>query len=81
MRQLQPVLWTKGVLLSPQHLQMQDRYLEDLLSFRLGALTFRPWGFQRPEIDRDALAGGAFAVTSAAGILPDGLLFDAPTTY
>ena len=80
MRQLQPVLWTKGVLLSPQHLQMQDRYLEDLLSFRLGALTFRPWGFQRLEIDRDALAGGAFAVTSAAGILPDGLLFDAPTS-
>ena len=80
MRQLQPVLWTKGVLLSPQHLQMQDRYLEDLLSFRLGALTFRPWGFQRLEIDRDALAGGAFAVTSASGILPDGLLFDAPTS-
>ena len=80
MRQLQPVLWTKGVLLSPQHLQMQDRYLEDLLSFRLGALTFRPWGFQRLEIDRDALAGGAFAVTAASGILPDGLLFDAPTS-
>ena len=80
MRQLQPVLWTKGVLLSPQHLQMQDRYLEDLLSFRLGALTFRPWGFQRLEIDRDALAGGAFAVTSLGGILPDGLLFDAPAS-
>ena len=80
MRQLQPVLWTKGVLLSPQHLQMQDRYLEDLLSFRLGALTFRPWGFQRLEIDRDALAGGAFAVTAASGILPDGLLFDAPAS-
>lgn len=79
MRQLQPVLWTKGVLLSPQHLQMQDRYLEDLLSFRLGALAFRPWGFHQLEIDRQALAGGAFAVTSATGILPDGLLFDAPS--
>jgi type VI secretion system protein ImpJ len=79
MRQLQPVLWTKGVLLSPQHLQMQDRYLEDLLGFRLGALAFRPWGFHRLEIDREALASGAFAVTSASGILPDGLLFDAPS--
>ena len=78
MRQLQPVLWTKGVLLSPQHLQMQDRYLEDLLSFRLGALAFRPWGFHGLEIDREALAGGAFAVTAASGIMPDGLLFDAP---
>ena len=78
MRQLQPVLWTKGVLLSPQHLQMQDRYLEDLLSFRLGALAFRPWGFYELEIDREALAGGAFAVTSASGIMPDGLPFSAP---
>ncbi|HUQ84030.1 MAG TPA: type VI secretion system baseplate subunit TssK [Gemmatimonadaceae bacterium] len=80
MRQLQPVLWTKGVLLSPQHLQMQDRYLEDLLSFRLGALAFRPWGFHRLEIDREALGGGAFAVTLASGIMPDGLLFDAPAS-
>ena len=78
MRQLQPVLWTKGVLLSPQHLQMQDRYLEDLLSFRLGALAFRPWGFHHLEIDREALASGRFAVTAASGIMPDGLLFDAP---
>lgn len=80
MRQLQPVLWTKGVLLSPQHLQMQDRYLEDLLSFRLGALAFRPWGFHALEIDREALGGGAFAVTAASGIMPDGLLFDAPAS-
>lgn len=78
MRQLQPVLWSKGVLLSPQHLQMQDRYLEDLLSFRLDALAFRPWGFHTLDIDRDALAGGAFALTSASGIMPDGMLFDAP---
>lgn len=80
MRQLQPVLWTKGVLLSPQHLQMQDRYLEDLLSFRLGALAFRAWGFHKLEIDREALGGGAFAVTAAGGIMPDGLLFDAPAS-
>src|ERR1700686_102474 len=78
MRQLQPVLWTKGVMLTPQHLQMQDRFLEDLLEFRLSALTFAPWGFHRLTVDREALAGGAFALTAASGILPDGLLFDIP---
>jgi len=57
---------------------MQDRYLEDVLSFRLGALAFRPWGFHGLEIDREAIAGGAFGVTAASGIMPDGLLFDAP---
>jgi len=78
MRHLQPVLWTKGVLLTPQHLQAQDRFLEDLLGFQLASLTFAPWGFHRLVIDREALAGGALALSSAAGILPDGLLFDMP---
>ena len=78
MRQMQPVLWTKGVLLSPQHFQTQDRFLEDLLEFQLSTLAFCPWGFSRLEIDREALAGGSFAVAAAAGILPDGLLFDMP---
>jgi type VI secretion system protein ImpJ len=78
MRQLQPVLWTKGVLLNPQHLQTQDRFLEDSIEFQLSTLTVFPYGFSRLAIDREALAGGAFAISSAAGILPDGLLFDMP---
>ena len=78
MRQMQPVLWTKGVLLSPQHLQTQDRFLEDLLHFQLDALTVAPWGFQRLELDREALAGGTLAISAASGIFPDGLLFDFP---
>ncbi|MEO8031699.1 MAG: type VI secretion system baseplate subunit TssK [Gemmatimonadota bacterium] len=78
MRQLQSVLWTKGVLLTPQHLQTQDRFLEDLLDFQLSTLTFCPWGVSRLEIDREALAGGAFKLTAGRGIFPDGLLFDFP---
>ena len=78
MRHLQQVLWTKGVLLTPQHLQAQDRFLEDLLHFQLASLTFAPWGFHRLVVDHEALAGGAIALAGAAGILPDGLLFDMP---
>jgi type VI secretion system protein ImpJ len=75
---MQPVLWTKGVLLSPQHFQTQDRFFEDLLEFQLSTLVFSAWGFRRLEIDREALASGSFAIAAAAGILPDGLLFDMP---
>jgi type VI secretion system protein ImpJ len=78
MAQLQKVLWTKGVLLNPQHLQVQDRYLEELLTFRLRALAFAPWGFTRIGIDREALAGGVFVINDVAGIFPDGLVFDVP---
>lgn len=73
---MQPVLWTKGLLLSPQHLQIQDRFLEDYVDFRLSAHAFCPWGFRRLEVDHEALSGGAFALSDAAGIFPDGLLFD-----
>jgi type VI secretion system protein ImpJ len=76
MKQLQKVLWTKGVLLNPQHLQAQDRYLEHLLEFRLNALAFCPWGFSRLEIDRDALAGGMLSLSAAAGLFADGAVFD-----
>jgi type VI secretion system protein ImpJ len=78
MRQMQPVLWTKGVLLSPQHLQAQDRFFEDQLHFQLAALSNCPWGFHRLELDREALAGGSVAVSRASGIFPDGLPFDFP---
>jgi len=78
MRQLQPVVWAKGVLLTPQHLQVQDRYLEDLLTFRLDGLAFAPWGFHQFVVNREELAAGSFALATAAGVFPDGLPFDMP---
>lgn len=78
MKQLKPVLWTKGTFLTPQHLQVQDRFLEDTLNFRLQALKFCPWGFSELAINGELLAEGQFAVSRAAGIFPDGLLFEIP---
>jgi type VI secretion system protein ImpJ len=77
-RQLQPVLWSKGALLSPQHLQLQDRYIEEALQFRLETLSFLPWGFRELRLDHEALAAGTLALGSASGILPDGMMFDVP---
>jgi type VI secretion system protein ImpJ len=78
MHRLEPVVWTKGTLLNPQHLQSQDRFLEETLQFDLQALQFRPWGFRHLRIDQAALSAGSLAIFEAAGILPDGLLFDIP---
>src|SRR5579859_1978089 len=78
MKRLQPVIWTKGTFLSPQHLQIQDRFLENLLQFHLESLSFRPWGFASLSISQEALSAGTFGISAAAGILPDGLLFDIP---
>lgn len=78
MHRLEPVIWTKGTFLNPQHLQSQDRFLEESLQFQLQALQFRPWGFARLRIDQAALAAGTLAISEAAGIMPDGLLFEIP---
>ncbi len=80
MRQLRPVVWMKGTFLSPQHLQTQDRFFEDSLQFRLESLAAHPRGFLRLQIDQEALDGGNFALTDAAGIFPDGLVFDCPAS-
>ncbi|HUI41694.1 MAG TPA: type VI secretion system baseplate subunit TssK [Terriglobia bacterium] len=80
MRQLQPVIWSKGTFLTPQHLQSQDRFIENTLDFRLNALSFRPWGLETLQIDQEALAGGSLALSQASGILPDGLAFDIPNS-
>ncbi len=75
---LEPVIWAKGTVLNPQHLQIQDRFLTDSLQFQVQALSFRPWGFQRLRIDQQALGTGTFTLAEASGIFPDGLLFDIP---
>jgi type VI secretion system protein ImpJ len=78
MKHLQPVIWSKGTFLTPQHLQLQDRFLENILQFRLEALSFRPWGFRELTLDHEALTAGNFALLSASGIMPDGLPFEFP---
>jgi type VI secretion system protein ImpJ len=78
MKRLQPVVWSKGTFLSPQHLQTQDRFIESALQFRTSALNFRPWGFSELRINQQELAAGNFVISSARGILPDGLAFDVP---
>ncbi|HEX8984501.1 MAG TPA: type VI secretion system baseplate subunit TssK [Bryobacteraceae bacterium] len=78
MRRLQPVIWSKGTFLTPQHLQIQDRFIENTVEFTLGSLHYRPWGFRSLAVNQEALAAGAFAIASASGLFPDGLPFDIP---
>ena len=67
MPSLDLVLWAKGTLLTPQHLQAQDRYLEEIVRLQVNALAAFPWGLTTLEFDREALAGGTLAVQSTPG--------------
>lgn len=78
MRQLQPVIWSKGTFLSPQHLQAQERFVEDSARFYLDSLNPKCWGFSDLQVDAKAVSEGMLAVTRASGIFPDALAFDLP---
>jgi len=80
MKLFQPVIWSKGTFLTPQHLQAQDRFIENELHFHIEALNFRPWGLIDLSVDEKALSTGDFDLLSASGILPDGLPFIIPET-
>jgi type VI secretion system protein ImpJ len=78
MRQFQPVIWSKGTFLSPQHLQTQERFVEDCSRFYLDSLHSWGWGFRELAIDNKALSEGRLSITSASGIFPDALPIDIP---
>jgi len=70
------VVWSEGMLVSPQHLQQADLYHERLLDRRLAALAPQTWGILSLELDRGALAAAELRVSRFVGILPDGLYLD-----
>lgn len=73
MKAPQRVVWSEGMLVSPQHLQQMDLYHERSLDRRLAAIAPYPWGVVSLEVDTGALAGDQFRFAKFVGILPDGL--------
>ncbi len=73
MKPTQRVVWSEGMLVSPQHLQQADLYHERLLGARVGALAAFDWGVTSCEVDVGALGAGQVRVTRFVGVLPDGL--------
>lgn len=72
------VAWKEGLFLQPQHFQQSDRYVEKLIEARTRHMSPYPWGVEELRINRDRLQQGRIELARVAGILPDGLPFDAP---
>jgi type VI secretion system protein ImpJ len=72
------VIWAEGMLLQPQHFQQNDRYFSAQDQARLSATVSYAWGWLSLQLDSAALTLGKIALTTASGVLPDGLAFDLP---
>lgn len=78
MTSLRKVLWSEGLFLTPHHFQQWDRYHEDLLNFRIRALTTFMWGVEALKVNEEALENAVFEVQRCRAVFPDGLPVDAP---
>ncbi len=72
------VLWAEGMFLRTQHFQQLERYLDRRSENGLRWLNPVGYGFADLEIDEALLRTGKIALSRAAGIMPDGTMFDAP---
>ena len=72
------VAWYEGLFLRPQHLQQNDRYLENLVEARTRYITPYPWGFSHIVIDDDLAQQSKFGLREATGVMPDGTPFNMP---
>lgn len=76
-----PVIWTQGMFLRPQHFQQQGRHIRGWIEERCGGLRPYSWGVSHLEIDTQLLAQGKFGIKQCSGIFPDGTPFNMPDDY
>ncbi|AXM98849.1 type VI secretion system baseplate subunit TssK [Pseudomonas plecoglossicida] len=71
-----PVAWSEGLFVKPQHFQQTTRYLEHYINARHASRY--GYGFSELELNQEFLAFGKIAIVRARGIMPDGSLFNIP---
>lgn len=71
-----PIVWSEGQFVKPQHFQQSDRYLEHYVNVRLGSKY--AYGFADLELNQEFLSFGKISIVRARGIMPDGTAFNIP---
>ncbi|HEV2105468.1 MAG TPA: type VI secretion system baseplate subunit TssK [Candidatus Eisenbacteria bacterium] len=78
MSERRPVVWSEGLLLTPQHFQQTERAFRHLVAQRFRYAHSFEWGLTRLSVDAEAVRNGRVVLTAAAGVLPDGTPFALP---
>jgi type VI secretion system protein ImpJ len=69
---LNPVAWTEGMFLRPQHFQQHDIYLEERLRYHLHTLNPYHYGVLELTVNEDALADHRFEIQQLEAVMPGG---------
>ncbi len=76
-----PVQWSEGMLLSPQHFQQNDLFWHEQLRYRLAQCMPHGWGIGALELDGVKLKAGLVALRKLECIMPDGTPIVFPGSY
>ena len=72
------VVWSEGMLLTPQHFQQWDRHYEGLIAERFRTHDLFAWGITELDVDRDGLGNGRFTLLKCMVVMSDGLVVQVP---
>lgn len=75
---VEPLQWSEGMMLSPQHFQQSDIYWQQMLWHQMAQLQPDYWGLVDIEIDADQVVEGIVAVKRLQCVMPDGLVVQFP---
>ena len=73
-----PVAWTEGMFLRPQHLQHHDLFANERLRYHLHALDPFHWGVRELEFDEEALSDHQIVILQLDAVLPGGTILRHP---
>ncbi|OXC79047.1 type VI secretion system baseplate subunit TssK [Caballeronia sordidicola] len=79
MRTFKP-LWHEGLILTPQHFQQQEQWLNFSHRQFASLAVAEPWGVIDVQIDEEMLDAGRLSLTRLKLRLPDGTLIDTSVT-
>jgi type VI secretion system protein ImpJ len=70
------VIWKEGLFLQPQHFQQLERMVLGRMDMRFSSCFPYDYGLTDFAVNSEAIANGLFTISRAAGVMPDGAVFD-----
>lgn len=70
--------WGEGMLLKPQHFQVWQRHVHDVVNGTVGGLQPYAWGLRRLDLDHGALENSILSIRALEARLPDGTVVSVP---
>lgn len=77
-RLAEPLQWSEGMMLSPQHFQQNDIYWHQMLCHQMSQLQPYYWGLLDIQLNTEEIKQGKLGITQFHGVMPDGLVVQFP---